>query len=110
MQIFCIIQSWKFIQMVMCMVYGVWCFIQNDDGSFTVFIDKKYDTKMNSAQIEDIKYEYENISEDNKKEISIKFYTIVCSTYELGDTPSMTHWPGTRAMLEELFEKGDIRI
>ena len=40
MQIFCIIQSWKFIQMVMCMVYGVWCFIQNDDGSFTVFIDK----------------------------------------------------------------------
>ena len=23
-------------------VYGVWCFIQNDDGSVTVFIDKKY--------------------------------------------------------------------
>ena len=93
-------------------VYGVWCFIQNDDGSFTVFIDKKYDTKMNSAQIEDIKSEYENISEDNKKEMSIKFYTMICSTYEPGGvcTPSTTHWPGTRTMLEELFEKGDIRI
>ena len=91
-------------------VYGVWCFIQNDDGSVTVFIDKKYDTKMNSAQIEDIKSEYENISEDNKKEMSIKFYTMICSSYELVNTPSMTHWPGTRAMLEELFAKGDIRI
>ena len=91
-------------------VYGVWCFIQNDDGSVTVFIDKKYDTKMNSAQIEDIKSEYENISEDNKKEISIKFYTMICSSYELVNTPYMTYWSGTRAMLEELFEKGDIRI
>ena len=99
-------------------VYGVYCFIIDDDESYnlTVLIDKKCDTKMNLAQIEEIKAEYEKISEDDKQEMGVRFYTRVSTTYEKassnGDNLNsfMTTWPGTREMLEELFLRGDIRI
>ena len=70
---------------------------------------------MNLAQIEEVKAEYEKISEDHKQEMSVRFYTMVSTTYEAssnGDNLNsfMTTWPGTREMLEELFLHGDIRI
>ena len=95
-------------------VYGVYCFNIADDESYhlTVLIDKKYDIKINLAQIEEIKAEYEKIPEDIKQEMRVHFYTMANTTFELNniDTPYMTTWPGTRKMLEELFLHGDIKI
>ena len=93
-------------------VYGVWCFTHalDEHGSLIVFIDKKYDSKMNSAQIAEVKTEYEKISEENKNEMRVCFYSMVCSTFEPGDIPSITSWPGTRKMLEEFLSGVDLKI
>ena len=94
-------------------VYGVYCFVIDDDESYnlTILIDKKYDTKMNLAQIEEVKAEYEKIYEETKTDIRVRFYTMIDTSYETENNgPCMTTWPGTREMLEELFLRGDIRI
>ena len=97
-------------------VYGVYCFNIADDESFhlTILIDKKYDTKINLEQIEEVKSEYEKIPEDVKQEMRVHFYTMVNTSLEISlsntATPYMTTWPGTREMLEELILRGDIKI
>ena len=92
-------------------IYGIYCFDIDDSGNMIVFIDKKYDTKMTLEQVKEVKIEYDKLSEDIKKQMRIKFYTSICGTYELyGNKPSISTWPGSQEMLEELFEKGDIRI
>ena len=94
-------------------IYGVYCFTIDDDESYhlTILIDKKYDTKMNLAQIEEVKAEYEKISEETKTEMRVRIYTMIDTSYETKNNgPCMTTWPGTCKMLEELFLHGDIRI
>ena len=95
-------------------IYGVYCFDIADDESFhlTILIDKKYDSKMTMAQIEEIKVEYEKIPEEVKKEMRVHFYTMVTMSYEVYNiyTPYMTTWPGTREMLEEFLLHGDVII
>ena len=95
-------------------VYGVYCFTITDDESYhlTILIDKKYTSKMNLAQIEEVRIEYEKIPEDIKKEMRVHFYTSVTTSYDTNNsnTPFITTWPGTHKMLEELFLCGDIRF
>ena len=92
-------------------VYGIYCFDIDDSGNMIVLIDKKYDAKMSLEQVKEVKIEYDKLSEDIKKQMRIKFYTSICCTYELyGNKPSISTWPGNIKMLEELFDKGDIRI
>ena len=93
-------------------VYGVYMSIFNDEGDFIVLLDKKYDSKMTIEQVLEVKMEYDKLSEDIKKEVRIQFHVLCTTSYELvnDNKPFMSLWPGSRAMLEELFEKGDIRI
>ena len=92
-------------------VYGVYIYTYDDDDNLTVLLDKKYDAKMTTEQIIEVKTEFDNLSEDISKEISIRFYVSCNTSYELANSgPFISLWPGSLAMLEELFEKGDIRI
>ena len=93
-------------------VYGVWCFMYGIEeyDDLIVFIDKKYDSKMNSAQIEEVKAEYEQISEENKSNnrMMVGFYAMVSSSHDT--VPSITSWPGSREMLEEFLSGTNIRL
>ena len=92
-------------------VYGVFLSIFNDEDDFIVLLDKKYDTKMSAEQVLEVKAEYDKLSEDIKREVRIQFHVLCNTIYEIENSvPFMSLWPGSLAMLEELFEKGDIRI
>jgi len=92
-------------------VYGVYMSIFNDEGDFIVVLDKKYDAKMTAEQVLEVKTEYDKLDEDIKKEVRIQFHVLCNTSYEIENSfPFMSLWPGSLAMLEELFEKGDIRI
>ena len=92
-------------------VYGVFISIFNDEGDLIVLLDKKYDAKMTADNILEVKIEYDKLTEDIKKEMRIQFHVSCTTSYELhNNTPFMCLWPGSQTMLEELFEKGDIRI
>ena len=92
-------------------VYGVYIYTYDDDDNLTVLLDKKYDAKMTTEQIIEVKTEFDNLSEDIRKEMRIQFHVSCTTSYELhNNTPFMCLWPGSQTMLEELFEKGDIRI
>ena len=90
-------------------VYGVSWKIWDDDYNILVNYEKIYLKKMNLEQIEEIKKEFEKLSEKERNICSIRFYTSVTDTY--GSTePYMTWFPGDRQSLELLFQKGDIPI
>ena len=93
-------------------VYGVRCFMHalDEHGNLIVFIDKKYDSKMNSAQIEEVRAEYEQISEENKNIMIVCFYATVNSSRAMDNTTSITSCQGTRKMLEKFLSGTDIRI
>jgi hypothetical protein len=62
-------------------------------------------TKMTTEQIQEIKEEYEKLSEDEKRTANYRVYTSVSDTY--GPEPYMMWWTGNKRMLEELFLCGD---
>ena len=94
-------------------VYGVQIVTYDEiDGKEMMYLEKKYDTKMNLEQIAEIKKDYETIFKDILPGSSLRvfFYTSCVDTYDPDSIPWMGWWPGSVESLEELFENGDIRI
>jgi len=94
-------------------IYGVKLITYDINTDETiVFMEKKYDTKMNLEQISEIKKEYEAIFKDILPDTSLRvfFYTSCMDTYDPDSIPWMGWWNGTIESLEELFENGDTRI
>ena len=94
-------------------VYGVQIVTYDEiDGKEMMYLEKKYDTKMNLEQIAEIKKEYEAVFKDVLPDTSLRvfFYTSCADTYDPDSIPWMGWWPGSVKSLEELFENGDIRI
>ena len=66
-------------------------------------------TKMTAEQIQEIKEEYEKLSEDEQRTANYRVYTSVSDTYG-NPEPYMMWWTGSKRMLEELFLCGDARF
>ena len=70
---------------------------------------------MTLDQIQEVKKEFDALTEEQKSTISIYFLTMIWSTYGLGISPPdsaenqqcLSRWPGDIERLQELFEKGD---
>ena len=94
-------------------VYGVKLITYNESTDENiVYMEKKYDTKMNLEQIADVKVEYDAIFKNVLPDTSLRvfFYTSCVDTYDPDSIPWMGWWNGSVESLEELFEKGDTRI
>ena len=66
--------------------------------------------KMTMSQIQEVKEQYEKLSEDDKRGATYRFYTSISDTYGDCFEPYMGWWTGNRKTLEELFLNGDVRI
>lgn len=90
-------------------VYGVSWELRYVDYKMNLKYEKTFTSKLNLDQIQEIKNDFEKLSEEERSECFISFYTSVTDTY--GSSGSyMTWFPGDKAYLELLFEKGDIPI
>jgi hypothetical protein len=67
-------------------------------------------TKMTMSQIQEIKEEYEKLSDDERRTAKYQFYTSVSDTYGDCYEPYMMWWTGNKKTLEELFLNGDAHI
>lgn len=67
-------------------------------------------TKMTAEQIQEIKEEYEKLSEYERRIANYRVYTSISDTYGDSSQPYMSWWPGNKKMLEELFECGDAQF
>ena len=98
-------------------VYGVqWTlYVDNSDGTrtITVLFNRKYPNKLTTNQIQEIEFEWNQLTQEEKERVSIKFYTRVTDTYEIGGgggDSGITLWPGDRIRLLELFATGDTTV
>ena len=89
-------------------VYGVGWIRYNDSDEITICFEKIFEDKMSILQIQEVKMAYDLIPEDQRNNMSIRFYTSCSSTYD--DGTFMTWFPGNTYSLKEFFLKGDIRI
>ena len=82
-------------------VYGVSLFLNN-----TIIFERKYDEKLLSNQILEIKEFYEKLSFEDKNKLLISFYTSCSSSYNVTETESFMSWlPGNEKILQELFNE-----
>ena len=80
-------------------VYGVSLFLNN-----TIIFERKYDEKLHSNQILEIKEFYEKLSLEDKNKLLISFYTSCSSSYNVTETESFMSWlPSDRKELQKLF-------
>lgn len=90
-------------------VYGVSWELYDVSGNIIIKYEKTSKEKLNLEQIQEIKNEFEKLSEDNRSACSISYYTSVSDTY--GSSGSYMTWiNGYRESLELMFVKGDILI
>jgi uncharacterized protein (DUF2344 family) len=91
-------------------VYGVsWNIYDESDELITRF-EKTFTEKMTLDQIQEIKVEYNKLTETVFTNIRFGFYTKCTSSYSNDSGTFMSWFPGTKELIEELFLKGDIRI
>ena len=93
-------------------VYGVKWVLYNednkDDYEILFTFEKTFTTPLNLHQIQEIEMEFQKLSEDEQKNLTISFYTCCTSTYDSGTY--MTWFPGSVAAIVKLFLEGDIPI
>jgi hypothetical protein len=67
-------------------------------------------TKITAEQVQEVKEEYEKLSEDERRTAIYRVYTSVSDTYGDCYEPYMSWWTVNKKMLEELFVCGDARF
>jgi uncharacterized protein YfbU (UPF0304 family) len=80
-------------------IYGV-CLIIRDKERYK----KVSDRILSKEELNEIKKEFNKLSEEDKGEVIIHFYTILSSTYNSGISGTFISWfPGSRESLEKLL-------
>jgi len=81
-------------------VYGISLFLNN-----TIIFERKYEEKILSNQILEIKEFFEKLSFEDKNKLLISFYTSCSSTYNITGSESFMSWlPGDEKKLQKLFD------
>jgi len=89
-------------------IRGISMYLYDDSYQPLFSYEKKYNDKMTIEQIQESEKEYNNLTNDQKQQLSINVYVNSSSTYDEGSF--MHWWRISKDKLEELFVKGDIRI
>jgi len=91
-------------------VYGVCWTIFDNSLDFVSRYEETFPEKMTLEQIQSVKENYDLLTEEELKDISIQFYT--CCSSSLDDQPGtfMMWFPGSKTALNELFTTGDTRL
>ena len=92
-------------------VYGVCWSINDLSYNVIKLFERTYETKLNIQQIQEIKVEYDKLSDTQRANVHIQFYTCCSSSYDAENVSTFMSWfPGSTEAIEELFLKGDIPI
>ena len=85
-------------------IYGIMWNICDEYNNVISTFEKKYDKIMTKENIQEIKREYHLLTEEQKKYISIHFFTMCTSTYEINQNqPFLYRCPANKQKLENLF-------
>lgn len=88
-------------------IYGVCFDIYDISNNFIKNNEKIYETEMNKSQIQVVKFEYDNYTEDERKNLKIYFYTSTSITCDVGSSSNMMMWCHVdKDQLEQLFTCG----
>ena len=79
-------------------VYGVLLMLDT-----TVFVRLTSIVELSPAEIEEVKIQYQLLTEDEKNTVGISFYTACTTTCESTSTTMMSWFPGTRDLLESFL-------
>lgn len=96
-------------------IYGVGWRIYDKSDNLIQEYEKKFPAKMTLENIQEVKKDFDLLTEEQKSTISIYFLTMISTTYNLGlsppdsaeNRPCLSRWPGDIIRLQELFETGD---
>ena len=91
-------------------VYGVYWNIYDESDKLLTRFEKTYPEKMTLDQIQEIKVEYDKLTESDFTNIQFGFYTKCTTTFSDDMGTFMSWFPGTKERIEELFSNGDIPI
>ena len=93
-------------------VYGIGWKLYDNNFDEKVIFERIYSvkTKMTMSQIQEVKEQYDKLSDDERRTATYRFYTSISDTYGDCATPYMSWWPVNRKTLEELFLHGDVCI
>ena len=71
-----------------------------------ILFEKKYNHKINSIQIEEVKEIYDKLLLEEKDKLIIQFYVSCVTTYNILDTEPFMSWiPRTKDSLEKMLDK-----
>jgi hypothetical protein len=91
-------------------VYGFrWTIYDLSDNIIHEY-EKIYDHEMTIQEIKEAKEEYYKLSEDDRKEVSIRYYTSLVSTHNPGISdvdPVMAWWPSFKESFENFLMLSD---
>jgi hypothetical protein len=89
-------------------VYGIGWELYNEDYTKCIIkFEKKYEEKMTTEQIQEVKSDYDKLSEDEKEQCAYFFFTSCTTTYEIINTPTMgVPYMVSKERLELFFENG----
>ena len=91
-------------------VYVVCWTIYNAEGVFVARYQEIFEEKMTLEQIQSVKENYDLLTEEELKDISIQFYTCCSSSLDNQLGTFMAWFPGNKESLDELFTTGDTRL
>lgn len=86
-------------------VYGIgWEWYTEDYTKLIIAYEKQYDEKMTTEQIQEVKSDYDKLSETEKEQCTYFFFTRCTTTYEI--TTTAMHYTVSKERLELFFVNG----
>lgn len=86
-------------------VYGIgWELYNEDYTKLIIAYEKQYDEKMTTEQIQEVKSDYDKLSETEKEQCTYFFFTRCTTTYEM--TTTAMHYTVSKERMELFFVNG----
>jgi len=88
-------------------VYGIgWELYNEDYTKLIIGFEKRYEEKMTMEQIQEVKSEYDKLSETEKEQCTYYAFTSCTTTYEINTAPMIVPYTLNKERLELFFQNG----
>lgn len=88
-------------------VYGIgWELYNEDYTKLIIAYEKQYDEKMTTEQIQEVKSDYDKLSETEKEQCTYFFVTSCTTTYEINTTAMHVPYSVSKERMELFFVNG----
>jgi len=84
-------------------VFGICWTVRDESDEIVDYYEKKHDTKLTMKQIQEIKKDFDKLTEPQKTGLSVKFYVSCSDTY--GPNTYMDWWPSNINELDKILNE-----